>query len=467
MNILTPEYADNQNYFNECPSDDYDEYDNPQNDSSIYILMKSFSERIELSDSPQQLNQILNCIDSFFNSYKKEYLAQILSNNNDFFSNLRVTCDKPDCFITVKKIIKTIVRKSLENTNNSLIQLLERNGIIEKLYSIWISIAPIDVDILYIFSKIIKKNPEYKQFFIDKKTLIDLFQFIQNYNNNNNNNVDNAIITINVCKFFANFFRNNNCSLIEYVRVIREITILYDRAYLFSYNDDKDIQNEIILKLWKSCIKAMDNFVNEPSKSRSLINLNFPSSLFRDLNSNDLFRFLWSKALPLILKMFRSEHENLDELADKYIDLFVFLTIIEEKIPSYLINVSQILIALIDINPSKYSPLLISKGIMKEIFTQTNDLSFKEFKTITILYYNVFMNVTRNDAFTHLLDQDFIEKLVEVSGVERDPQAIKYLKELLIIMYEITDNTPEIQSIIDAAFEEDGILYKTPKPLLI
>lgn len=423
--------------------------------------------------SPEIIKQRLNYIGVLLDKFNGQLLTEILNaDHQDFFSSIYQIIDMPDCFDVINTIISILVEQSviMEDSNHSIIELLNDNEIIEKLYSIWVKNLQEYFNLISLntFTQIMNKHPESKPFFIEKNTLENLFQFLHKYNNSQENDKNSARIVINIIDFFAEYFHNNeNVDVVSHAQFIKEIIIIFNNTCQ-PYKEDQPKDNEDIIAFWESCISAFNNFAsNKPAKARLLINYELPKSLFLYLNSDSFFRSQWPQALQLILKLLKSEHDELENLADIYIDFTVFMNISKEEPSIHVINTSLIFSALIDINPSKYAALIASSEIIDIILNRAKNFSFHEFMPIIILYCKIFLNISSELALSKMLDEDIIEKLVDTSEVEIDMKIIEDLKVLFLAIYEISESKPEIQNIIDRAFEEDGILFDVPKPLMI
>lgn len=432
--------------------------------------MEHLSEIVKSPEpSPEIIRSVLSIIGKGFTTFGRRWLTSIFNQNKDFFSDVCEIIDMPDCFNVTISIIKILVDRSIkmEGSDKSLIEILFESEIIDKVYTIWAK-SPIDLEILNMYTTIIQKHPEIKPYFIEKNALDYLLQYLQEYNSSEENNEDRAQVVINIIDFFSEYFNNNkDCPLIDHARFIKEIVMIYVSACA-PYQEDQQKEDYIIVSIWKSCISAFNNFAsNEPKKARLLINFKLPQQLFIDLNSNSLFRTVWSEALQLILKFFRSKDDDLDKLAEINIDLSVFKKILNENASIHVVNSSLIFSALIDVSPSKYATLIASSEIIDIIFEKAMYLSFKDFINVIILYCRIFFNVSESVIASKLLNEKIIERIVDTSEVEIDDDIIEDLKKIFISIYEKSDNNPEIQNIIDPVFEENGILSGMQKPLMI
>ncbi|OHT07776.1 hypothetical protein TRFO_23878 [Tritrichomonas foetus] len=463
-----------------CCDDDSSYYDT----DSLGLALNNFLNFVNNSDSTSfQINQALAYLNSILcnlNSQSADFL-----NKSIFFEKIVSILNTIDLSsILYDQIIDTI--HILSKTEKIIIEQLFTSGIILKIYDIWLAKDQLDLNLLKIFTNCVKRYPESKLFFSEKKTLSLFLPLLEND--------DNIFHISNICQFSANFFASeistykktkvepenqtneteingNEIMKLEiidwHIEFLKRIIYVFGKEYT---SDDIEFVPMYRLKIKKYCLKSFNSYCISPSRQKYFISLGLPNLILKDLRT--INPTILPIALELILKFLTvlthcfddEEKQNLSSflIEISFDDISEF---IQTKSPRILSFLCQILEILLKIDKS-YILYIHKYRITEIILEQLNNLSYEVLIKAIHFICIVILNSTKSDAL-NFIDESIVDKIVELAETEQEEYVRKDLKATLFRIYEICDSESEVFQMIDPLFEIDGIFYGVPKPSFI
>ena len=488
MNPLPPELFHQKNSFdcnynnlnNYLP--DSDEYEQI-NDDSFDLLVNNFinfAQRDPINEG--QIIEIIAYMTYFIDKHFPEKNPSIAQNiiNSGLLDELKRIIEtknlQPGFYQTVFNFIAKLIK-----THKELIPELFKNQIIYILSDLWNSNDEFQFDLFNIFIKCLEYFPDTKNFFDERNFLINILNYL-----NKSSNINEIIYII---KFGSFYFKNeseqnytnkisndqindNNISLNQFNNVsfmfIRSIIKIFND---FGFNDQEDIEK---YKIQKYCLLSFNYYSNSRQKTKFLINFRLLNCFLveKDPKINksqpihSIFRVLQPIALEIIYKILACSDFEERERILPLIRFCDFVPFIQDKSPKLILFVVKIFIELINID-QYYAVLMMRTGIIQCIYETIDILPFKELEITLNLTCLVILNNSPESAMNYLINENITEKLVEISGIEIQEETKENIKKTLLLIYKISDNRPELQTIIDPVFEDDGILFGYDKPFLL
>lgn len=480
MDRLTPGPAQIQanHLHKEVCNEVFDDSSDEETDfESFELLMNMFSRNVKSEERVvTEVFSNLSSLTDFFRHIKHSTILidYLLDPHTSFFSDIHTILDEePECLEIVISAISKL------SSSKQIAESFMENQILEHLYSIWEQLPDINLDILIIFTKLLDISlPLYRPFFIDHDIFQRLIPILQEFNNPDHSFDSISIHLVNavcvICKFSSAFFNySTELPIMNSVPIIKTVITVYMNRFKFQ-DENKDLEAEKRLELCRYSLLTLSRFAhNDLAKCRVLVNYHLYRPLFEDFNSdNEIFFSNNLLILQLIAYMLNSNDNRLKNVTEENLNIHSFhpLLIYKEHdivAPDIIAECINIFIGLVDIDPAKYGPFLVFYGIINELFDIIRFLPYKEFLYFIVLYYKVLTNNTRESIASNLINESAIDRMVEVSDVEKNEPFVGYLKTIVLQLYEICYKMPSIIEILDAAFDENGILDGVPKPFLL